>query len=74
LLVDIADAAGEATSESEIAAALVIESAQISAEHLGAVLRRYRTIRQDELRREMAIGPVVDLATRRRPGRPRRSA
>ena len=72
-LVAIADASGEATSESEIAAAVVAAVVDVTGEELGAWLRRYRTMTEDQLNRPEAEN-VLSLASRRRPGRPRRTA
>jgi len=72
-LVAIADAAGEATSESEIAAAVIAAVMDVTGEELGARLRQYRTMTEDELNLPEADN-VLSLASRRRPGRPRRTA
>jgi hypothetical protein len=73
LLVAIADLAGEATSESEIAAALIATATNVTGDELGSLLRRYRTMTEDELNGRRAEN-VVELTSRRRPGRPRRTA
>lgn len=72
-LVAIADVAGEATSESEIAAAVIAAVTHVTGEEIGTWLRRYRTMTEDELNRLEAEN-VLSLASRRRPGRPRRTA
>ncbi len=72
-LVVIADAAGEATSESEIAAAVIASAMDVTGAELGTLLRRYRTMTEGELNPPEAEN-VLSLASRRRPGRPRRTA
>lgn len=70
-LADVADAAGESTSESEIAAAFVATTALTTGQELGVLLRRYRTMTLQELDHPRS-GKIVGLDERRRRGRPRR--
>lgn len=71
-LADVADAAGESTSESEIAAALVATAAPVTGQDLGLLLRRYRTMTLQELDHPRSA-EIVGLDERRRAGRPRRA-
>ena len=71
-LAGIADATGESTSESEIAAALIATTAPATGEELGVLLRRYRTMTLQELDHSRPA-EIVGLDERRRRGRPRRA-